>query len=120
MSLARSLLAMALISSAGGSLCLAQLVPTVPEAPKKSPAYTPPPAQPTVTPMPAPAPAPAPGAAPAPAVPQMPAPAPAPAVKTPDLIKRDAAGKVIRLTVPTEEAAMSMIELDPSTIERRM
>ncbi len=116
MPLARSLVAIALISSAGGSLCLAQLVPTVPEAPKKSPAYTPPPLQPSVTPMPAPAPA----ATPAPAAPQMPAPAPAPAVKTPDLIKRDAAGKVIRLTVPTEEAAMSMIELDPSTIERRM
>ena len=118
MTLARSLLICGLIAFAGSSLALAQLVPTVPEAPKKSPAFTPPPAPaltPTVTPMPAPAGAPQ-QLAPAPA----PAQAAAPAIKAPDLIKRDAQGKVIRLQVPTEEAALSMLELDPSTIERRM
>lgn len=90
-----------MMSTAGA---IAQLAPNVPDAPAKSPAYTPPPAAP----------------APAPAAPTPPPATAAAPVATPDLVQRDSSGKIIRLTIPTEEAAMAKLELDPDTLEKRM
>lgn len=90
----KHVLAGMIVMLVGGSTGLGQLLPTVPEATPKSPDYTPPPPAPVTPPAPA-------------------APTPPP-VATPDLVKKDADGKVIVLTVPTEEAALAMIKLDPS------
>ncbi|CAN5839087.1 hypothetical protein BH11PLA1_BH11PLA1_18890 [soil metagenome] len=81
------------------ALAMAQLMPTVPDAPAKAPAYVPPPAPPMVTP-PAPPPA-------------------APTIAAPELIKKDAAGRIERLTLPSEEAAMAALALDPASAAKR-
>lgn len=72
----------------GAPAALGQIVTTVPPATPPAPPYTPP--------------APPPAAPPAPA---------APAVATPDLVKKDAAGKAIPLTEPAEFVAIDALNL---------
>ncbi|MCA3004676.1 MAG: hypothetical protein LW650_14935 [Planctomycetaceae bacterium] len=78
----------------GGAMplsALAQVVPPAPPAPPPTAPFEPPP-----PPPPAP-----------------PAPPPAPEVPAPDLIKRDANGRVIPLTIPTEDAALAALGIKP-------
>ncbi|MBL0871143.1 MAG: hypothetical protein IBJ18_11270 [Phycisphaerales bacterium] len=78
------------------SVSLAQLAPSAPAPAQKSPDYTPP-------------------------APPPPPPPPAPEIKipAPDLVRRGEDGKIVRLTVPTEEAAMAMMSFDPTTEDKR-
>lgn len=85
-----------LVPAVGG---FAQIVSPVPAKPEPTREFTPP----------EPAPAPPPAAAPETAQPAQPAPEPEPEIPAIDLVKKDAAGKIIPLTAPAEEVAVEEV-----------
>lgn len=79
------------------SVAAAQVVVPAPPAPAPTPEYQPP-ARPMTPPPPPP---------------------PAPEVPVPDLVQRDASGRVVEILTPTEEAALAAMKLDDAKKSQR-
>ncbi len=85
-----------LLAVAGGQSSLAQIGVPAPAATPTAPVFTPPPPPP----------------------PPAPQPPPAPEVPVPDLVTKDAKGKLVALGIPTHEAALQKMTLRPDQQEK--
>lgn len=90
--------AAALLAVAGGQCSLAQIGVPAPAATPTAPVFTPPPPPPPAAPVPQPP--------------------PTPEVPIPDLVTKDASGKLVVLTIPTHEAALQKMTLRPDQQEK--